>query len=508
VVARLLAVTTLVGFVALATGAAGLSAAPTPSQLQTAIIDPATLGGGSATAYARVAGAGATAARLPVSWSAVAPSRPANPTDPNSAGYNWSSVDVQVNAAAAAHLTPILDLVGVPSWARTSPQTGLPATVPSATDYGDFALAAAKRYDGTGSLPRVTYWDVWNEPNLTPDFTPQFLNGSPYSPGWYRGMVNALAASVKSVHADNLVIAGETAPFYDQTPSVTAVDPDWGPLSFMRDMLCLSASLTPTCSTPAEFDVWGHHPYPSGGPDHHAALANDASIADMPKVSAILDAAWSAGHITASAPPALWATEIGWDTDPPNANGVPTVLVTRWTAEALYRLWGDGVSLVTWFTLRDYPASTPYQSGLYYSGSTLAADTPKPVLGAFRFPFVAYPTEGGVSVWGRTPAGQTGQVVVQQLSGSPPAWTTIGTLSTDSFGIVSGVLSTSSHGDVRGSFTSSGVTTTSPGFWLRTVPDRTYPPWGLSGLEQLPTPRPRPPVPAHSPTGAPRPPIP
>lgn len=505
--ARLLAAA-LVGCVTFVGSAAGSSAAPTPSQLQTALLDPATLVDGSATAYARVADAGATAIRLVADWSTVAPSKPANPSDPTSAGYDWSSVDRQVQAAAAAHLQPILDLIDAPAWAMTSPAAGMPATVPSASDYGQFALAAATRYDGAGSLPRVTYWDVWNEPNLTPDFTPQFLAGSPYSPGWYRGMVNALATSVKSVHADNLVIAGETAPFFDNTSSVTAVDPDWGPLSFMRDLLCLSATLTPTCSTPAEFDIWAHHPYPSGGPDHHATLANDASIADMPKVSAILDAAWSAGHITAPAPPELWATEIGWDTNPPNANGVPMVLATRWTAEALYRLWSDGVSLVTWFSLRDYPSTSQYQSGLYYRGATLAADTPKPILAAFRFPFVAYPTEGGVSVWGRTPAGQAGTVTVQQLTGSPPTWTTIGTLTPNSYGIVTGVLSTSSHGDVRASFTTGSVTTTSASFWLRTVPDRTIPPWGGPPLEPPPTPRPRPPIPAHSPTGSPRPTIP
>ena len=51
---------------------------------------------------------------------------------------------------------------------------------------------------------------------------------------------------------------------------------------------------------------------------------------------------------------------------------MPAALEGRWVAEALYRMWSAGVSLVVWFTLRDQPVRTsPYQSGLYFDGATV-----------------------------------------------------------------------------------------------------------------------------------------
>ena len=46
-------------------------------------------------------------------------------------------------------------------------------------------------------------------------------------------MVNEVAAAVKSVHADNLVVAGGTSPFRDINPEVQKVNPRWGPLALV-----------------------------------------------------------------------------------------------------------------------------------------------------------------------------------------------------------------------------------------------------------------------------------
>ena len=73
-------------------------------------------------------------------------------------------------------------------------------------------------------------------------------------------------------------------------------------------------------------------------------------------------------------------------------------------------MWRAGVGLVTWFQLRDDPLSrTPYQSGLWFrGGDALASDRPKRSLTAFRFPFVAFRSRNGVSIWGRAPGGARG----------------------------------------------------------------------------------------------------
>ena len=89
-------------------------------------------------------------------------------------------------------------------------------------------------------------------------------------------------------------------------------------------------------------------------------------------------------------------------------------------------MWLSGVSLVTWFLLQDYPSPSPYQSGLYFHSSSLAAAEPKPVLTAFRFPFVAYLGKKTVSVWGRDATSDKQLVTVQLRHGTKGPWRTVG----------------------------------------------------------------------------------
>jgi len=289
---------------------------------------------------------------------------------------------------------------------------------------------------------------------------------------------------VKSVATDNLVVAGNTAPFFDNTPSVTAVDPDWGPLSFMRDFLCLGPGLKPTCSERAGFDVWSTNPYGSGGPVHRAALPNDVSIPELPAMQAVLSAATQAGHIDAPQSPSFWVTEFSWDSNPPDPKGVPEPLLSRWSSEALYRMWQSGVSLVSWFLIRDEPlGQSPYQSGLYFAGDTLAADTPKPMLQAFNFPFVAVARRQLLTVWGRTPGERPATVAVEQaFSGG---WTELGRVATDSNGIVQAAFTTTSRAAVRAR--TIDLNEASVPYSLETVPDRSFTPFGGFPLEPSPS---------------------
>ena len=42
---------------------------------------------------------------------------------------------------------------------------------------------------------------------------PQYANGRPASPDWYRSMVNAAVGAIHSVRKDNVVVAGGLSPF-------------------------------------------------------------------------------------------------------------------------------------------------------------------------------------------------------------------------------------------------------------------------------------------------------
>ena len=435
--------------------AVGAAAAPGPTppaslpDLRTAVVDPVTFGeSDTRAAFVNVRRSGATLTRLAIDWSVVAPGggevptgfRATSPDDPQ---YRWDGVDRQVRDAVAAGLSPIFSISGAPPWAqrrveRTRPEDG--PFRPSYRDLADFARAAARRYSGSfADLPRVRHWQVWNEPNFSFYLMPQTVNGRLVSAGWYRAMVNAMADAVHDVHRDNVVIAGGLAPYGATTRFLEGTSP----LRFMRTLLCMSEGRRPrrTCRYRLSFDVWAHHPYTSGGPRHESGRPDDVSLGDMQGMNALLRAAERAGVIRATKPVEFWVTEFSWDTAPPDPKGLPLKLHARWVSEALYRLWKSGVSVVTWYGIRDQPfASSANQSGLFFRGEAgVASDKPKPTLQAFRFPFVAFRSaRGRVTFWGRTPDRRRATVVVERAV--PGGWRVLARVRTTRTGMFTGML--------------------------------------------------------------------
>jgi hypothetical protein len=412
----------------------------------------------------------------PVSWPSVAPQHePAawNPADPGDPNYNWSAVDAQLKALVVHGLQPILVVADAPVWARLLPSSAVSAADPG--KLGQFMRAAAERYSGKyEGLPRVRYWQIWNEPNISLYFLPQVdSNGNFVSPDLYRSMVNAAAHAIHSVVRDNIVIAGSTAPFRDITRNVAARDDDWGPLKFMRRLLCIDDVGKPTCSNTISFDAWGTHPYTSGGPTHHAAFPYDVSLADLPKMGRTLRAAERAGHIESAGKVHFWANEFSWDSTPPDKCSPPMSLLERWVPEAFYRMWASGIDMIDWFLLMDYsPTVNFYQSGLYFHSAQLASAKPKPFIESFRLPFVALRRGRSVYVWAHTPFGKRGIVAVQRLAGR--RWREIAKLRTDRYGIAQAVLAAKPTGQFRALF---GRERSLP-FSMRVPPDQFFNPFG------------------------------
>jgi hypothetical protein len=358
--------------------------------------------------YGRVRRAGARAVRLTAIWSEMVPggeTRPPgfDPMNPNDPRYYWASLDMRVRMARRFNLEPIVTFVTAPRWAQMPGRTW-----PHLTDLAVFAEAAARRYSGiTPSIPRIRYWQVWNEPNLSAYLNPQLDGRRAASPIYYRQMINAVSTALHAVHRDNVVVAAGLAPFTTAT--------GLGPLHFMRVMLCMGKNFKPTCRARSHFDIWAHHAYTSGGPNHEAASSDDVSLGDLPEMKRLLDGATRAGHIASRQRVGFWVTEFGWDTRPPDPKGVPMREHARRVAEAMYRMWQSGVSLATWFQFRDYSMSGSFfQQGLYRDGPTIERDRAKPALQAFKFPTVALPSRGRVGVWGRTPTSAPGRVVLER----------------------------------------------------------------------------------------------
>ena len=415
--------------------------------------------------------------RLYLLWRQVAPVAPTDPENPDDPAYNWGFMDQQVTDAVRGGLDPIVYISGSTPWARGA-AVGLPGTWPSPARLAEFARAAALRYSGTfipaggtGKLPRVRFWQVWNEPNAGRELAPQRVNHRPVAPAQYRKMVNAFADAVHGVNAGNLVVAGGLEPFSHDSKDIQVV----APMTFMSDLLCVSlkAPHRKTCSERTRFDIWAHNAYANGGPNWHARNPLDASIGDLPKMHDLLMAAKRAGAIVSRQTPAFWVTEISWDTNPPDPKGVPMALHERWVAEALYRMYEAGVSAVIWFRLQDDPLrESPYQSGFFtVSGKA------KPSLEAFRFPFVAFRASNRVSVWGRTPLGESGTLIVEQRVGK--TWVSLARLRANQSGIFSGSVAPQAATPMRARLLAPSEV--SIPFSLTVPPNRPATPFGCGG---------------------------
>ncbi len=358
----------------------------------------------------RAADVGAGSVRLNLRWDTVALTPPAGQDrDPAWPGYTFAAIDAEVVAAVAAGLRPILNVSRAPLWAQGA---GRPSGVgrgswkPDVAAYGRFVTAVARRYSGsfvdpvTGArLPRISAFQLWNEPNLDTYLAPQWENGRPFAPGRFRQLVNAGYRSIKAVQPSATVAAAGLAPFGDYRTTSGKRMP---PVAFLRTMLCVDRKLRRSCRQRTTVDVIAHHPYAVRKPSSPALNVDDATIPDLGKVTRVVAAARRVGNVGPRAP-RLWVTEVSYDSAPPDPQGVPTARLSRWTAEMLWRVWNQGADTVIWYLLRD-AAPTPSYAATYQSGMYLLDGTRKPSAQAFRFPLVVTARAGDrLRVWWRAP---------------------------------------------------------------------------------------------------------
>lgn len=365
--------------------------------------------------FGRATAANAGIVRIDVSWRDVAgPRPPANPTSPADPSYDFSPIDGAVRSASANGLAVLLGVEHAPDWAEGKHR---PRSVPAGSwkpnphQFGLFGQALAKRYSGHfAGLPRVRYFQAWNEPNLTIHLAPQWNGTKPVSPDLYRRMLNAFYAGVKAGQPSALVVNGGTAPYGDR-PGLTRMRP----LTFLRKLFCLNGRLKPTsCPDKPHVDILDHHPITDGNPTKHAHNPNDVPVADFHRIAELRAAADRAGHILpkrGSHP--LWATELWWNTKPPNKFGFPLGKQARWIEQALYLLQKQGASVVINYELRDFPYSPKNAANTLQSGLFFHDGKRKPSYRTFRFPFVTHRTGARkIRTWGKSP--EAGKLSIQR----------------------------------------------------------------------------------------------
>jgi hypothetical protein len=457
---------------------------------------------------------GAGVIRVAVYWNSLAP-QPRSSKAPkhfnggNPAAYpaaGWAFYDNLVRQAAADGLRIDMMLTGPgPIWAAGP---GMPHTSncpcgqwkPSPTAFQAFVRAVGTRYSGhyapsgaSTTLPRVSFWAIWNEPNYGPDLAPQAIDHDRIEVGAveYRGLLDAawkgLSASGHRPGTDTILI-GETAPRGLNHP-IGNFSGD-KPLRFLRALYCVGANYKPlrgtaagqrSCPTtaagsrafraqhPALFSASGFaaHPYAQGVAPNKPTYAcgarvctnganrSDPDYADLPELPRLERALDRMNGVYGSRTRfPIWNTEYGYWTNPPD----PAATINQQTAAA-YMNWAEYLSYrqpriasYSQYLIVDPP------NGNFASGLELPDGTPKATYAAFALPLYMPVTRAGhatsLEVWGcmRThfslvPGALTAQVQIQFAPATSGVFQTVQTVD---------VTNPRGYFDVHQAFTQSG----------------------------------------------------
>ena len=305
-----------------------------------------------------------------VNWRQVAPAKPRRPANPGDKAYDWTAADATLGALHARGITVLATLVRTPAWANG----GLAQSAAPTSKYAlaAFAVAVAKRY------PWLRLWEIWNEPNLQ-----SFLK--PNSPQLYvQRLLNPAYVELHALDPANRVAGGATSPRSTST--------GLSPVTFMRGMSAAHARL----------DAYSHHPYAVTRGETPFGFARGVcryctgvlTMANLEKL--IREVKRDFG------PKRIWLTEYGYETNPPDENGVSWVSQARFVAEAAERAAAAPyVDLLVQFMLQDEGRPNGWQSGLISSAGLF-----KPAFNSFMLPItVAARTGSRTTIWGQVRPG-------------------------------------------------------------------------------------------------------
>jgi hypothetical protein len=473
-----------------------------------------------AATLAQIRELGGGVVRVSVHWDAVAPAhRPSgfNPTDPSSYP-GWGIYDQIVADAQQDGIVVDFSLSGsAPLWAAG---TGQPAPrdygewKPSASQFKQFVQAVGTRYSGTydpvlgrsvpgdpNDLPRVSFWELWNEPNFGMDLAPQAIKGSTVStsPAMYRSLLDAGWSALQStghghdqVVIGNLDARGQLTRGSRQLPQ--GLPGNFGatkPLQFIRTLYCVDSSYRQLrgaaaaavgCPTnapgsrrfraahPALFQASGFatHPYPVNLPPTQASSIDPdyTEFSELPRLASTLDRiqrVYGSGKRFA-----IYNNEYGYITNPPNRSPVqPRGHFVSPSTAAYYINWAEYLSYrnsriastMQYLLVDPNPVKAPEYGG-FASGLILFGGGHKPAYNAYRLPLFLPVTTAGrghsLEVWGCVrpahfarldTAGIPQQVQIQFQPASGGAFTTLRTITVNN---VRGYI------DLRVTFRSSG----------------------------------------------------
>ena len=369
--------------------------------------------------------------KVRVRWRDLASKKPSNGADPNS--YDWTPYDEIVSGAESRGMGVYFQLGGTaPNWA--TPGKGAVRN-PNAREFGKFAQAAGAHF------PSVKIWSVWNEPNLVSWLAPQVAGGVPQAPRIYRGLLNAAAGGLSaSGHGSDELLVGELLPF---TRTSRDTNKKIRPLAWLRELACVDSryhafrgkkAARRGCKGFKSIPGTGlaYHPYTlAGGPSVSTPNRDDASIADLGRVTHVLSKLRAKHRIRSSWP--VWITEFGFQSRPPDPYATPIKKIPGFMAHSEFIAFKNSrvASYSQYPLIDDAGKSDGFQSGLrFHKGKK------KPgVFAAFQRPFYARTLSSSrAELFGAIRAATGGTVTLQTRTSRKAKWKTIAHASLNSRG--------------------------------------------------------------------------
>ena len=153
----------------------------------------------------------ASIVRTLVTWSIIAPTRPANAANPFDKAYRFDDLDELVRNAQDRDLEVLITIWGTPKWANGGKTPNFAPTRMS--DLTAFSRAVASRYSGRyAGFPFVRFYSIWNESNLQLFLAPQFdAKGKSVGPRIYSRIAAAAYAGIKAGNSAAKVAVGSTS---------------------------------------------------------------------------------------------------------------------------------------------------------------------------------------------------------------------------------------------------------------------------------------------------------
>jgi len=268
--------------------------------------------------------------RQQLPWEAIEPVRKGAYQDATVGTSTWDKFDDVVQRAEALHIGVLFRLDTSPRWALPADARDGLAPPLRAEDYWDFVGAVARRYRG-----RVLAYQVWNEPNLASEW-----GGRPPDAGAYAQLLRGAADTIHQADPQARVVMAALAPTLTENAQA------------MNELVYLQALYD--AGARGSFDVLAVQAYGlRGGPDDPRVDRSDVTFSRPQLVRDVMQR-------NGDAATPVWATEVGWNVNPPDMaeqrfGRVTPTLQARYTIRGLERAraaWPWLERLCVWYWKR------------------------------------------------------------------------------------------------------------------------------------------------------------